>query len=300
MFYFQLLGLLMALSFGLTPLAAVSQENHPLVLRYENSVIIDKTISEFGTYKLITGRTSIGEFEKEILEGKVTRIVYKNPPHRSTLEIFSNYQEGLSAAGATAIYTCALDECGRAAARSAWKRFNGLFAATDGDPRYFSGKLMINHIIAYVALMVGRNRSQLDVVEVVDAQEDFVVIDAAALAQGIDRDGKVSVPGIYFDVDRAAINPKSKPALNEMAKLLRQHPALKLFVVGHTEMTGDLPSNQRLSEAYAKSVVKTLVENYGVAATRLEGYGVGPLAPITSNESKMGRIQNRRVELVAR
>jgi outer membrane protein OmpA-like peptidoglycan-associated protein len=148
--------------------------------------------------------------------------------------------------------------------------------------------------------MVGRSRSQLDVVEIVGMQDKLVVADAGALAQGLERDGKVSVYGIYFDTDKAEIKPESKPALDAMAQLLKERADLKLFVVGHTDMSGGLAHNRSLSEARARAVVKALVDNYGIAAARLEGYGVGPLAPTASNASPTGRAQNRRVELVAR
>jgi outer membrane protein OmpA-like peptidoglycan-associated protein len=46
--------------------------------------------------------------------------------------------------------------------------------------------------------------------------------------------------------------------------------------------------------------VTALVRKYGIAAARLEGHGVGPLAPVASNAEEAGRAKNRRVELVAR
>src|SRR5690606_40956651 len=67
--------------------------------------------------------------------------LYGTPADRSTLEIFENYRQALTAAGVELLYTCALDECGPAWGRSAWGRYNGLFVAADGDPRYLSGRL---------------------------------------------------------------------------------------------------------------------------------------------------------------
>jgi outer membrane protein OmpA-like peptidoglycan-associated protein len=226
--------------------------------------------------------------------------VYQNPPGRSTLEIFRNYEKALAGAGATTVYACALQDCGPAYAASAWQRHNGLFAAADGDPRYLAARLATPAGTAYVAVMVGRARTQLDVVEIVGMQESLVVVDAGALAQGIDRDGRVSVYGVYFDLDKAAIKPESKPALDEIAKLLKTRPDLRLFVVGHTDMTGSLDHNRTLSEARARAVVAALVEGYGVSAARLDGHGVGPLAPVASNAEPAARAKNRRVELVAR
>jgi outer membrane protein OmpA-like peptidoglycan-associated protein len=278
---------------------AFAQEDHTLVSKYAGSTIKDKKVESYGEYQLVTGQTDKGEFIGEKLKGKVTRVVYENPPNRSTLEIFTNYKQALQKSGIEIIYTCEMNACGPAYARSAWNRYNGLFAAADGDPRYLGGKITQPNGVAYVALMVGRLRTQLDVVEITGMEENLVVVNVEALAKGIDQDGKVSIYGIYFDSDKAEIKSESKPALDEIAKFLQGRPALKLFVVGHTDMTGGFSHNQSLSELRAKAVVNALVNSYSIAATRLEPYGVGPLAPVTSNASPAGRAKNRRVELVA-
>jgi outer membrane protein OmpA-like peptidoglycan-associated protein len=73
---------------------------------------------------------------------------------------------------------------------------------------------------------------------------------------------------------------------------------MRVWVVGHTDSVGTVEANQKLSEARAAAVAKALVANYGISAARLKGYGVGPLAPLASNDSEEGRAKNRRVELV--
>jgi outer membrane protein OmpA-like peptidoglycan-associated protein len=54
----------------------------------------------------------------------------------------------------------------------------------------------------------------------------------------------------------------------------------------------------QLSNARAEAVVKALITKYGVSQNRLDSYGVGPLAPVASNETEEGRTLNRRMELV--
>jgi OOP family OmpA-OmpF porin len=54
----------------------------------------------------------------------------------------------------------------------------------------------------------------------------------------------------------------------------------------------------KLSQARAEAVVTALTTTHGIAAARLKGHGVGPLAPVASNGSDDGRAKNRRVELV--
>ena len=121
---------------------------------------------------------------------------------------------------------------------------------------------------------------------------------AAVFAGGIKAEGKVAIYGIHFDTGKAEIKPDSEATLQEIAKLLKAQPALKLNVVGHTDNVAAIDLNMRLSQARAEAVVQALVTKYGITAGRLKGYGVGPLAPMASNDSEEGRAKNRRVELV--
>ncbi|MGE0667255.1 MAG: OmpA family protein [Sphingomonadales bacterium] len=275
--------------------------DHPLVTRYEGSRLIERKSDAFARYRLIVGQDEASAFVGRDLEGTLTRIVYQNPADRSTLEIFTNYRDAFTKGGGRLIYSCEMEDCGPGFARSKWNQFNGLFAAADGDPRYFSGQVATpGGGDAYVALMVGRRRTQLDILELAPMEQDKVVVDAAMLGNGIDADGFVVVEGIYFDVDRAVLKPESKPALDEVAALLAARPQLRVYVVGHTDMTGGFDHNMTLSRDRARAVVAALVKDHQVDPGRLEGHGVGPLAPKSTNAHEGGRAVNRRVVLVAR
>jgi outer membrane protein OmpA-like peptidoglycan-associated protein len=293
-------GIFAAICIAVLQASAARAQDHPLLSAYAGSTIDSRKVEESGAYRFVKGRDENGAFVSEELNGKLTRIVYRNPADRSTLEIFTNYEKALTGKGMGTMWSCALDTCGPVFARSAWGRYNGLFAAADGDPHYLAGRIAGGKTIAYVAVMVGRARTQVDIVEITAMQEGLVAVDATGLGAGLDRDGRVSVYGIYFDTGQSAIKPESKPTLDEIAALLKARPALKLYVVGHTDTTGALARNRALSEARALAVVTALVRKYGIAAARLEGHGVGPLAPVASNAEEAGRAKNRRVELVAR
>ena len=84
----------------------------------------------------------------------------------------------------------------------------------------------------------------------------------------------------------------------EIAKLLAAEPALRVYVVGHTDGVGGLEANLKLSQARAEAVAEALVKTHGVAAARLRSFGNGPYAPVATNDSEAGRARNRRVELV--
>ena len=125
-----------------------------------------------------------------------------------------------------------------------------------------------------------------------------VVANAAALSSGITGAGHVIVNGILFDTGKADVKPESDAALKEVTKLLKGHPAMKVYVVGHTDNVGGLAANMDLSKRRAASVVQLLTTKYGISAAQLQSYGDGPYAPVASNDSEDGRSLNRRVELV--
>ena len=138
---------------------------------------------------------------------------------------------------------------------------------------------------------------QVDIIEKQLMQQD-VLANAAAFQSGLKENGHVEVPGIFFDTGKSEIKPESEPALNEVVKLLQSNPAMKVWVVGHTDNVGSVDSNMTLSSARAAAVVKALVQK-GIVASRLGQHGAGPYAPVASNGTDAGRAHNRRVELVA-
>lgn len=281
--------------------AAEEPADHPLITRYPGATVARKIEKEYDAYKLITGldEKKLNPVGRE-LEGKVTILHYRNPPNRSILEMFRNYEQGLQAAGMEEIWRCAGDECGPAYAASAWGRFNGDIARSGPDNRYLAGKVAGPEGEAYVAVTVGPHRTVVAVVEMKPMEEGLVVVDAAALASGLKAEGHVRVDGIYFDFNKAEVKPESRPALEQVAAMLKAEPETKAFVVGHTDGVGALDFNLKLSRDRAAAVVKALATDHGVAAARLEAQGVGPLAPVATNATEAGRAKNRRVELVAR
>jgi outer membrane protein OmpA-like peptidoglycan-associated protein len=140
----------------------------------------------------------------------------------------------------------------------------------------------------------------IHILEAAAMETGLVVADAAALANGLARDGRIRVDGIFFDTGRATLKAESAPALEQVAKLLREQAQLQLYVVGHTDSQGQFQQNMSLSRARAEAVMQALVRDYGISASRLEAHGVGPLVPASTNRQEGGRSQNRRVEIVER
>lgn len=143
----------------------------------------------------------------------------------------------------------------------------------------------------------GSGQYSLQIIEK-EAMAQDVVADASSMANSIRTTGKVALYGIYFDTGKSVLKPESKPALEQISKLLSSDPALKLYVVGHTDNKGLFDANIKLSVDRALSVVNALVAQYKITATRLKACGDGPTAPVATNETEEGRSLNRRVELV--
>jgi OmpA-OmpF porin, OOP family len=131
-----------------------------------------------------------------------------------------------------------------------------------------------------------------------EAMKQDVVADASSMASSIKESGKVALYGIYFDTGKSALKPESQPALQEISKLMKADPNLKLYVVGHTDNTGIFSANIKLSMDRATTVVNALVSQFSVNPVRLTAFGDGPTSPVASNEKEEGRALNRRVELV--
>lgn len=103
-----------------------------------------------------------------------------------------------------------------------------------------------------------------------------------------------AIKNLEFDLSKATIRTTSHESLNKVAALLiEKNFSLKL--AGHTDNTGSLQLNLRLSKERAEAVKGYLVSK-GANPSRIEATGYGPNQPIASNSTAEGRQQNRRVE----
>lgn len=101
---------------------------------------------------------------------------------------------------------------------------------------------------------------------------------------------------IYFETGKAAVNTASSSDLNKLAQFLKDNPAVRLEIQGHTDNVGTMANNMKLSQLRANSIVDYLVKS-GIAREQLLAKGYGPSIPIADNSTKEGKAQNRRVEM---
>ncbi len=107
----------------------------------------------------------------------------------------------------------------------------------------------------------------------------------------------VTFPGdVLFQSGSARLSSGAQQRLSTFSQTLTRYPASNLIVRGHTDSTGSMALNERLSQDRAESV-RSYLMSQGVAGNRISATGMGAQYPASSNESAEGRQENRRVEI---
>ena len=270
--------MLIAVPFAFGKTDKPGSKDYPGLSRMPGYYISSYDESQFDSF---TFKIKEGEKDKQqAVEGRLFRYRYdlpRNATAASALQIIRNFQNAARSAGGTV-----LGEWGQGNDRETTLRF-----VKSGSEVWLVVRAFSSVDKLYQMVIVEKQAMQQD-----------VTLDAKAMAQDIGETGRVTLYGIHFDTGKAEIKPESEPALAEIAKLLTQNAALKVYVVGHTDMVADLATNVKLSQARAQAVVSALASRHGIAGGRLIPYGAGPYAPVASNKTEDGRARNRRVELV--
>lgn len=107
----------------------------------------------------------------------------------------------------------------------------------------------------------------------------------------------VNMSDVLFQSGKSELRPQVREKLAKIAGIVIAHPGLKLEVEGHTDSVGDDAYNQNLSEQRASATRDYLVSQ-GVSRDAIVSRGFGETSPVSSNATKEGQGENRRVELV--
>ena len=121
---------------------------------------------------------------------------------------------------------------------------------------------------------------------VVDESEQTVIVYSEACTQ---------FEGVNFWHASADLTDKARQILERVVEILTHNPELQIEIQAHTDSKGTAEINQALSDDRADSVKNYLVEN-GIDSTRLVAIGYGETRPKVTNDTVVGRAQNRRVE----
>lgn len=130
--------------------------------------------------------------------------------------------------------------------------------------------------------------------DLITSQQFQEVIINVALKQ-IDIGQSIILKNIFFDFDKATIRMESANELDRLIKLLTDNPTLKIELGSHTDSKGSDDYNQKLSQSRSQSVVNYLIGK-GILTDRLVAKGYGETAPVATNDTELGRQENRRTD----
>ena len=111
---------------------------------------------------------------------------------------------------------------------------------------------------------------------------------------------------VLFDFDKSSLRPAAADSLREVSEVAKNYGSSPVLIEGHTDGKGTHAYNMTLSDKRAESVKSWLVQNGGVAASRITTRGWGETKPVAPNtkpdgsDDPAGRQKNRRVEITIR
>lgn len=108
---------------------------------------------------------------------------------------------------------------------------------------------------------------------------------------------KFTLNKVQFDSGSSNIKATTRGQLDNLVKIMKAYPRLKIRLEGYTDSSGDAAKNLTLSKQRATSVLRYLTTK-GIAANRLTSNGFGIAKPIADNSKRDGRAKNRRVEAI--
>ncbi len=274
-------------------------------------------ISEFDSYELPAGPFAQGAVPAEPLKGRITRRAWRvDSAAANSLQIFDMLRQQLAQAGFDVSFECQADACGGFDFRFGIDVLPAPDMHVDiRDYRYLSARRGDTQA---VSLIVSKLRDaafiQLTLVEMSDLKSDLEPVQVTpapmlkeavptqemekSLSQKLLSVGHVTLDDLAFASGGSNLEEREYASLQALAAFLAEVEEGVIVLVGHTDTTGAIEANIRLSKRRAQSVRNRLIGSYNVDPARLEAEGNGYLSPIASNLTEAGRKANRRVEAV--
>lgn len=107
---------------------------------------------------------------------------------------------------------------------------------------------------------------------------------------------------MLFNTASYRVSNKANDILQKLANVINSEPSVEVMVEGHTDSrsirTSKIADNWDLSVLRATSVVRKLVDDYGVAPEKLIASGRSYFKPLAENDTNENRAKNRRTRIV--
>ena len=126
------------------------------------------------------------------------------------------------------------------------------------------------------------------------AQEAGKLAEGKLLYETVLSDDKVR-----FGFDKSSLSDEARAALDQFAQpLVGNNEGVYIEIQGHTDSVGSDQYNEELGLERAEAVRRYLNMQHKLALHRMSVISYGESAPVTTNDGRDGRAQNRRVVLV--
>lgn len=102
---------------------------------------------------------------------------------------------------------------------------------------------------------------------------------------------------VFFRFNRADLADGAVEVVDEVARLMKQHPNFKAYLYGHADSPGTRHYNKTLSERRAKMVTRAL-QSHGISPERIISRFYGEEKPMVQRAQGARELKNRRVEIV--
>lgn len=164
---------------------------------------------------------------------------------------------------------------------------------------FFNGERLVNH----PDMGFEPNEFHLTVLSHNSTNDRYAMVRNIRVAEGggtmydrFNTTGVLELNNIHFDNNEATIRPDAQPVIQRIAKMLEQHPELRVRIEGHTDSNGERAFNQELSERRADAVRQALIDR-SIKGDRMETIGYGEEKPIDTSNTPQAWAVNRRVTL---
>ena len=103
------------------------------------------------------------------------------------------------------------------------------------------------------------------------------------------------------------VNSRAQETLSKIAKIITDYKDYEVLIEGNTDNVPvsttsakmkNIRNNWDLSALRASSVVQYLQEHFGVSPKRLTAGGRGEYNPVTTNDTEVGKMRNRRTQII--
>lgn len=310
-------GALFALSLGFALPAAALDLTFPGPAEQTAS-----RVEPMSSLRLPVGPFANGTLPTELVEGALDMAAFRVTLQRATtLDLMQPLRGQLVAAGFDVVFECETEACGGYDFRYGTEVLPEPDMHVDlGDFRYLlargpgagketlallvsrsgrTGFVQVTRIGGQGALTASPTSPAVTPAPAPEVVAPEPTAQGADLAAGLESGRAQVLEDLVFPSGSSSLAEGDYASLEALAAWLKAGQGRKVVLIGHTDASGNLEGNIKLSRLRAESVRQVLLYSHKISPEQIQAEGIGFLSPRDSNLTEEGRRKNRRVEALA-